>query len=59
MLRDYGATGGLVSDGNTNVSQLLSVAKLAFLSMDPERSMNLKPARPKRPTQTTDRLPAW
>ncbi|GIJ88851.1 hypothetical protein Asppvi_007779 [Aspergillus pseudoviridinutans] len=31
VLRDYDATGGLASDGSTNVSQLLSLTKLALV----------------------------
>lgn len=59
VLCDYDATGGLASDGSTNVSQLLSVTKLALFPTIRECSMNSKPARPKysdvqkRRTQTT------
>lgn len=47
VLCNYDATGSLASDSSTNVSQLLSVTKIALLPMIQERSMNLKPARPK------------
>ncbi|EAW19001.1 HNH endonuclease signature motif containing protein [Aspergillus fischeri NRRL 181] len=40
ILRDYGATGALARDGSTNISELLSVSKLALLPTVDERGMN-------------------